>query len=207
MELEEWDRQMAERERKLERLERDIEGPERGSGRPKGPERGKRKGRRIIVMIALAVLALCAVVFTVVFGLMAADRGSPAMAEEVIQAVIDQDVRSAYGLMYPGAVSRADFSSGFSDMCRVWTSQGGGDTFELRRTSWSMDSSNGFTKYTTRFTVISGGARFEFTLIRAEGDGGAGMVWAQLVPEGAQTGDTAQELLYAGDERLADHTP
>ena len=101
-------------------------------------------------------------------------------AEQVVQAIIDQDMDKAYDLVFPGAITQKEFAQGFEEMCQVWTSQGAGKTFELERKQWHLEAKDGMKKYTTGYIVTSGEAQLRFSLVRVVWDGQEGMTGAQL---------------------------
>lgn len=169
--MEEKDQRFQEMERQVEEMQARINQLE---------YRKKRKPWKVVLIILGSVAVLFAVLFGVLFAMIAGDKESPAMAEQVIQAMIDQDTDRAYALTFPGVISQESFAQGFESMCQVWTSQGGGETFQMRRTRWAMESSGGVTQYTTEYIVTSGRGQFQFTLVRMVQGDEAGMVSAQI---------------------------
>ena len=169
--MDETDQQLQEMERRMEGLQQEV-------------DTLKRKKRiklwKLALIVAGVIAALVAVVLAVVFGMMNNDKKSPAMAEELLQAIMAQDADRAYALTCPGALEREQFDQGFAEMCAAWRTAGGGDTFELKRTRWAMNTSNGVTQYVSGYEVTSGGARFSFTLTRVEQGDKAGVIGAKI---------------------------
>lgn len=184
---------MDERDEKIQKLERQLEearqeadalrhGAVRLSGEANPPGRGAfryeqrpappprvRPGRvALIIVVCLAALAAvaAALVFLLFTVMNTVDRETTAMAEELLQTVVEQDADRAYALIYPGTVSREKFDQGFAQLCAVWREGNGGDTFALRRTGYSMNSSGGVTHCTSVYKVTSGQARFVLQLSR-----------------------------------------
>ena len=157
--LQEMERQLDEMKQKLDQLER----------------RKKRKPWKIILIVAGVILGVVAAAVIAAVALMSSDKESPALAQQFIQAVVDQDVQSAYELLYPGAIDQEEFEAIFRSMCQAWTELGGGEDFAMDRTSWSMRSRNGATQYNTEYRVTSGQAQFYFSMSRVERDGRAGL--------------------------------
>lgn len=169
---------MDEREEKIREMERQLEGLQQEVDTLKRKKR--LKPWKVILIVAGCIAALVAVVLAVVFGMMNSDKESPAMAEELLWAIVEQDADRAYALTCPGALEREEFDQGFGEMCAAWLAAGGGDTFELKRTSWSMKASGGVTQYEAGYEVASGGARFSFKLTRVEQGDNTGMIGAKI---------------------------
>ena len=157
--LQEMERQLDEMKQKVEQLER----------------RKKCKPWKIILIVAGVILGVVAAAVIAAVALMSSDKESPALAQQFIQAVVDQDVQSAYELLYPGAIDQEEFEAIFRSMRQAWTELGGGEDFAMDRTSWSMRSRNGATQYNTEYRVTSGQAQFYFSMSRVERDGRAGL--------------------------------
>ena len=178
--MDEKDQKIQELEQRLEEMRREADTLKQNAS----PYRyDQRKGLRPwkVVLIAVGIFAvIIAVVLAVVFAMMNSDKQSPAMAEEMLRAIAAQDPDRAYALTYPGALEREEFDRGFAEMCAAWRTGGGGDTFELKRTGWSMNISGGVTEYTSQYEVTSGGARFTFRLARAVQGDNMGMTWARI---------------------------
>ena len=83
--LQEMERQLDEMKQKLDQLER----------------RKKRRPWKIILIVAGVILGVVAAAVIAAVALMSSDKESPALAQQFIQAVVDQDVQSAYELLYP----------------------------------------------------------------------------------------------------------
>ena len=116
------------------------------------------------------------IVVGVLLGMMNADKESPAMAEKVLQAIVDGDGDAAYALMYPGLMEREDFVPEFDQICQVWEESGGGDTFSMKRQGWGVSRKNGVSQYTANYEVTSGNITFDMELVRAEQGDTAGML-------------------------------
>lgn len=200
--MDEKNERIQELERQLEGLQQEVDTLKRGTPRSRygtGPDQPGPGGfryhqhpapppkvrlGRIALIVVGCLAALAAVVAVLIFLITTLmntmDKETTAMAEELLQAVVEQDADRAYALMYPGAVERETFDQGFAEMCETWRTAGGSDTFELKRTSLSINSSNGVTQYESGYKVTSGGARFSFTLTRVEQGDSTGMVGAQI---------------------------
>lgn len=200
---------MDERDQKIRKLERQLEqsrqeadalrhgavrlpseadppGPEafRYQQRPAPPPKAK-PGRIALILLGslTALAALAALLVFLVFTFMnLIDKESTVLAEELLQAVVEQDADRAYALAYPGTVSREEFDQGFAQLCAVWRDGGGGDAFALRRTSYSMNSSGGVTHCVSVYRVTSGEARFFLQLSRTAIGETTGITGAQLSP-------------------------
>lgn len=200
--MDERDRKIQELERQLEETRREADALRRGTpqfrygeepARPgpggfryhqqPAPPPKARPGRVALIIVgclaALAAMAaaLMFLIFTVTDMV---DKETTAMAEELLQAVVEQDADRAYALIYPGSVSREEFDQDFARMCAVWREGNGGDTFALRRTSYSMNSSGGLTHCTSVYRVTSGQARFVLQLSRMAFGETTGINMAQL---------------------------
>jgi len=170
---EEWKQTLEENERKLQEMEQKIADLEK-----KGKK--KRKGWKTVLIVIGVILAIMAVITAVLFAMMNGDKESPAMAEQVVQAIIEGDGDAAYELMYPGLMERKEFQAGFVQLCQLWRESGGGDTFTLKRQGWALQWKNGVKQYTTNFEVTSGDAVFDFELVRAVQGDTAGMLGAHM---------------------------
>ena len=178
--MDEKDQKIQEMEQQLVEMQREVDALKQGAAPYRYDDRKRVKPWKIILTVVGILAAIVAVVLAVVFAMMNHDKESPAMAEEMLQAIVDQDADRAYALTYPGALEREEFDLGFAEMCAAWRAGGGGDTFELKRTSWSMNTSGGVTQYTSGYEVTSGEARFAFKLTRVKKGDGMGMISAQI---------------------------
>lgn len=200
--MDEKDQKIQEMERELEGLRQEMDALKCGSSQfryetePSRPGSGtfrydqqpasppKAKSGRIALIIAGCLAALAVLVTVLVLGVFTlinrVDRESAAMAEEMLWAVEGQDVDRAFALVYPGALARNEFDQGFEEMCAIWRDGGGSGSFELKRTSWSMNSSGGVTEYKSVYEVFSGQARFTFELVREVHGETTGMTQAWL---------------------------
>lgn len=182
------DQKIQELERKLEEMQREVDALKYGRSQfqqgtePSMPGTGtfryerraapppKARPLRIALIVVgglTALAALAAALVFLAFTLMnKVDKETTAMAEEMLQAIVDQDTDRAYALTYPDALSRDEFEREFEKMCATWRAGGGGDSFQLKRTSWSMNSSGGVTEYTSVYEVASGETWFTFQLTR-----------------------------------------
>lgn len=178
---------MDERDQKIQELERQLEEARReadalrhgavrlpGEANPPGPGAFRyeqrpapppkvKPGRVVLILLGslTALAALAALLVFLVFTFMnLVDKETTVLAEELLQAVVEQDADRAYALTYPGTVSREGFDQGFAQLCAVWRDGSGGDAFTLRRTSYSMNSSGGVTHCASVYRVSSGEARF-----------------------------------------------
>ena len=128
-----------------------------------------------------ALAAVAAVLVFLLFTVMnTVEKETTAMAEVLLQAIVEQDADRAYALAYPGIASREKFDQDFAQMCAVWRDGGGGDVFTLRRTSYSMNSSGGVTHRISAYKVTSGQARFVLRLSRMALGETTGITAAQL---------------------------
>ena len=173
-------KKIQEMEQRLEEMQREVDTLKQNASLYRYDNRKQLKPWKIILIAVGILAALGAVVLTVVFVMMNSDKQSPAMAEEMLQAIAEQDPDRAYALTYPDALKREDFDRGFAEMCAAWRTGGGGGTFELKRASWSMNTSGGVTEYTSEYEVTSGEARFTFQLARAVQGDNMGMTWAKI---------------------------
>ena len=202
--MDEKDQKIQEMEQKLEEMQREMDalkgrprqfqygegvskagtGSFRYDQRPVPPPKVRSLRIALVVTGSLAALAaVVAVVLFLVFRLVnTGAKDSPAMAEQIIQAIVEEDADGAYALTYPGALDREGFDWGFAEMCAMWHAAGGGDTFELKRTSWSMNASGGITQYTSVYEVVSGEANFSFKLVRSSKGDSTWMTSAQIAP-------------------------
>lgn len=200
--MDERDQKIQELERQLEETRREADALRRGAPQfccgeePDRPGPGgfryqqqpapppkARPGRvALIVVVCLAALAAvaAAMVFLIFTVMNTVDKETTAMAEELLQAVVEQDADRAYALIYPGTVSREEFDRGFARLCAMWRDGNGGDTFALRRTSYSSNSSGGVTHCTSVYKVTSGQARFVLQLSRMALGDTTGITEAQL---------------------------
>ncbi|MDE6281047.1 MAG: hypothetical protein K2M15_04550 [Oscillospiraceae bacterium] len=201
--MDEKDQKIQEMERRLEEMQREMDalkygrsqfqqgaGPSMSGtgtfryGQWAAPPPKKARPLRIalIVVGSLTVLAaLVAALVFLVFTLMnKVDKETTAMAEEMLQAIVDQDTDRAYALTYPDALRRDEFEREFEKMCATWRAGGGTDSFQLKRTSWSMNSSGGVTEYTSVYEVASGETWFTFQLTRVAHGETMGITEAQL---------------------------
>ena len=169
---------MEEKSQKLEDMELQMEKMQQRIDELE--HRKKRKPWKIILIGLGVFVAVFVGLAVVLFAMMEMDKESPAMAEQVVQAIIDQDMDKAYDLVFPGAITQKEFAQGFEEMCQVWTSQGAGKTFELERKQWHLEAKDGMKKYTTGYIVTSGEAQLRFSLVRVVWDGQEGMTGAQL---------------------------
>ena len=148
----------------------------------------QKKFWRTILIVLAAVVAVFAVVAAILFVMAERDKESPAMAQEFLQAVVQEDSGRAYALMYPGLQSEEDFAAGFEEICALWKTYGGGADFQLKRTGWHLEAERGVRQYTVEYEVTSGETLFRFRLLRAEQENLSGMVGANLsidaLPEG-----------------------
>lgn len=183
--MDEKDRKIQGMERRLEEMQREVDTLKQGAS-PYQYDSGRKplKPWKIILIVVGSLTALAALAAALVllgFTLMnEADKETTTMAEEMLQAIVDQDVDRAYALTYPDAVGRDEFEREFEKMCATWRAGGGGDSFQLKRTSWSMNSSGGVTEYTSVYEVASGGTWFTFQLTRMAHGETTGMTGAQL---------------------------
>ncbi len=165
--IQELERQMEEMRQELDRLR--LGAPQFRYGQPPAPP-PKTRPLRVALIVAgglAALAALTAALVLLAFTLMnAADGETTAMAEELLWAAADEDTDRAYALSYPGAMTRDEFDQEFAKLCATWRDGGGGDAFELKRTSWSMNSSGGVAEYASVYEVSSGSARFTLYLDR-----------------------------------------
>lgn len=199
--MDEKDRKIRELEQKIKEMQREMDTLRREASqlphgawpsrpgmetfrydrRPAPPP--KAQPLRIILIVAGSLTALVtavAVMLLLAFALMnTVDKESTALAEEMLQAIVDEDADWAYALTYPGTLKRDEFGPEFEEMCAIWRS-GGGDSFQLKRTSWSMNFSGGVTEYVSIYEVASGEARFTFTLTRLARGETTGIAGAQL---------------------------
>ena len=178
--MDEKDQKIEELEQRLEETQRELDAWKRNAAPNRYDNRKQLKPWKFVLIVVGVFAVFAAAVLAVVFALMNSDKQSPAMAEELLRAIIAQDSDRAYALIYPGKVDREEFDLGFAEMCAAWRTGGGGDTFELKRTGWSMNASGGVTQYTSQYEVTSGGARFTFRLTRAVKGDNAGMTGAQI---------------------------
>ena len=178
--MDEKDQKIKELEQRLEEMQREVDTLKQKTS-PYRYENRKQLKPWKAVLIAVGIIAVfVTVVLAVAFALMNSDKQSPAMAEEMLRAIIAQDSDRAYALIYPGILDREEFDRGFAEMCAAWRTGGGGDTFELKRTGWSMNASGSVTQYTSQYKVTSGGARFTFQLVRAVQGDNMGVTWAHI---------------------------
>ena len=140
----------------------------------------KKKGWKKVLIVIGVFMTIFAVMFAVVVGMMLADKDSPAMAEQVLRAIVDGDSDGAYELMYPGLLDRETFVSEFSSICKVWREQGGEDTFTMKRQGWGVERKNGISQYTVNYKVTSGNAVFDMELVRAVQGDTAGMLGVHI---------------------------
>lgn len=138
--------------------------------------RAKRRRRRVVVIVCVSVVVLFAAAVILALFLAAQDKESPAIAEAMLQAMLEQDVESAYALLYPGAIDREECSAALGSMYAYWFEHGGGDTFTLKRVSWSMNTNPASSRYETEFLVRSGDASFDLHLVRVVQGESAGVV-------------------------------
>lgn len=188
------ERQLAEARREADSLRRENSRFRYGADQPQPASESYRYDQRtpppkikpgriaLIIGGSLAALVLLAalLVLLIFTALNSVDSDTTAQAEALLQAVVDQDADRAFALTYPGILSREEFDVGFAELCEVWRDGNGGDTFELKRTSWSMDSSGGITQYTSVYRVSSGQARFVLELDRKTSGETAGITRAYL---------------------------
>lgn len=145
------------------------------------PKANPGRGALIIVGSLVAVILVAVLlIFLIVTILNSVDQDTTAQAEALLQTVVDQDADRAFALTYPDALSREEFDVGFAKLCEVWRDGNGGDTFELKRTSWSMNSSGGITQYASVYLVTSGKARFVLELDRKASGETTGITRAYL---------------------------
>ena len=145
-------------------------------------EQKRKKGKlwRTILITLLIILALFTLVAGILFVAAERDKVSPAMAEDFLQAVVAQDSEAAYALMYPGLQTQEAFAGGFREVCALWETYGGGESFTLERTGWHLDSQNGIKQWTVEYDVTSGETQFCLRLLRAEQEELSGLVGANL---------------------------
>lgn len=189
------ERQLAEARREAESLRRGEDARFRyGTGQPRPapgsyrydqrtPQPKVRPGRIALIIggsLAAVFLVAALLVLLIVTELNSVDPDTTAQAEALLQAVVNQDADRAFALTYPGTLSREEFDVGFAELCEVWRDGNGGDTFELKRTSWSANSSGGITRYTSVYRVSSGRARFVLELDRKASGETAGITRAYL---------------------------
>ena len=189
------ERQLAEARREVDSLRRGEDSRFRyETGQPRSapgsyrydqrtPAPEVKSGRMALIIggsIAAVVAVAALLVFLIVTMLNSVDPDTTAQAEALLQAVVDQDGDRAYAMTYPGALSREEFDVGFAELCEVWRDGNGGNTFELKRTSWSANSSGGITRYTSVYRVSSGEARFVLELDRKASGETAGITRAYL---------------------------
>lgn len=138
------------------------------------------KKRKMLAIVALAMMAiLTASMFY--SRQMEKDTLSPVMAEQVVRAVSQGDEEGAYALMFPDTLGPEGFHVGFEEMCRIWTEQGGGETFTMELTGWQSGAGQGGMKrYSSTYRVTSGEAEFTFQLIRGEQGEQSGMLTANF---------------------------
>ena len=165
---EELEQKLEENSQKLQEMEQKLAELEK-----KGKKRKGWKTALIVVGVIAAVIVASALVL---LGMMNADKESPAMAEKVLQAIVDGDGDAAYALMYPGLMEREDFVPEFDQICQVWEESGGGDTFSMKRRGWGVSRKNGVSQYTANYEVTSGNITFDMELVRAEQGDTAGML-------------------------------
>ncbi|MBD5117994.1 MAG: hypothetical protein HDT37_02620 [Clostridiales bacterium] len=178
--MNEKDQKIQEMEQQIEEMQQTIDMLKQGATPYRHDSRKRLKPWKIILMVVGVIVAIVVVALAAVLALMNSDKESPAMAEQMIQAIVEQDADRAYALTYPGALEREEFDQGFSEMCAAWRIGGGGDAFELKRTSWSMNASGGATEYTSKYEITSGEARFSFQLTRVVKGDNRGMTGAQI---------------------------
>ena len=178
--MDEKDQKIQEMEQRLEEMQREVDTLKQNASPYRYDNRKRLKPWKIILGVVGSLVILMAVVLIIVFALMNSDKHSPAMAEQMIQAIVDQDADGAYALTYPGALNREEFDQGFAEMCAAWRTGGGSDTFELKRNSWSMNASGGAAQYTSGYEITSGEARFAFKLIRVAKGDSTGITGAQI---------------------------
>lgn len=165
---EELEQKLEENSQKLQEMEQKLAELEK-----KGK---KRKGWKTVLIVVGAIAAVIVASALVLLGMMNADKESPAMAEKVLQAIVDGDGDAAYALMYPGLMEREDFVPEFDQICQVWEESGGGDTFSMKRQGWGVSRKNGVSQYTANYEVTSGNITFDMELVRAEQGDTAGML-------------------------------
>ena len=180
--MDEKGQEIQEMEQRLEEMQREVDTLRQAPSPYRYDNRKRLKPWKIVLIAVGCIAALVAAVLAVVFTLMNSDKQSPAMAEQMMRAIVEQDADGAYALLYPGALDRETFDQGFGEMCAAWRAGGGGDAFELKRTSWSMNSSNGATQYTSGYEITSGEARFSFELTRVTRGDNGGITEAQISP-------------------------
>lgn len=178
--MDEKDQKIKELEQRLEETQRELDAWKQNAVLYRYDNRKQLKPWKIVLIVVGLLAVFVAAVLAAVFALMNSDKESPAMAEELLQAIVDQDSDRAYALTYPGVLEREEFDRAFAEMCETWRAGGGGDTFALKRVGWSMNASGGVTQYTSRFEVASGRARFTFQLVRAVQGDNMGVTWAQI---------------------------
>ena len=166
---EELEQKLAENDQRFQEMEQKLAELEKG-GKKKG------KGWKKLLLVIGVIVAIFAVMTIVLLGMMYADKESPAMAEKVLQAIVDGDGHAAYEWMYPGLMEREEFVTGFDQGCQVWDESGGGDTFSLKRRGWGVSRKNGVSQYTANYEVTSGNITFDMELVRAEQGDTAGML-------------------------------
>ncbi|MBD5084420.1 MAG: DNA replication initiation control protein YabA [Clostridiales bacterium] len=178
--MDEKDQKIQEMEQQLREMQREVDTLKQNASPHRHDNRKRLKPWKIILMAVGILVAIVVVLLVAVFALMNSDKQSPAMAEQMIRAIVEQDADGAYAMTYPGALEREEFDQGFAEMCAAWRTGGGGDTFVLKRTSWSMNASGGATQYTSGYEVTSGEARFAFKLIRVTKGDNTGIIGAQI---------------------------
>lgn len=178
--MDEKDQKIQELEQRLEETQRELDAWKLNAPPYRYDNRKQLKPWKFVLIVWGVFAVFAAAVLAVVFAVMNSDKQSPAMAEEMLRAIIAQDSDRAYALLYPGLLDREEFDQGFAEMCAAWRTGGGGDTFELKRTGWSMNASGGVTQYTSQYKVASGGARFTFKLVRAVQGDNMGVTWAHI---------------------------
>lgn len=178
--MEEKDIQKEELEQKLEENSQKLQEMEQKLAELEKTGKKKRKGWKTALIMVGVIAAVIVALALVLLGMMNADKESPAMAEKVLQAIVDGDGDAAYELKYPGLLGREEFKAGFDQMSQLWRESGGGDTFTMKRQGWGFHRGNGVSQYTVRYEVTSGNAVFDLELVRAVQGDTSGMLSAHI---------------------------
>lgn len=200
MKMDEKDQKIRDLERQIEGMRQEIDVLRRGGPQfqrgawPQGaqafpygqrpPARPKARPLRVVLIVVGSLTAIvvfaAALVFLMFTLLNEADKETTTMAEELLQAIVDQDEDRAYALIYPRTLPREEFEPIFAELCATWRDGGGGSAFTLKRTSWSMNSSGGISHCSSVYWVSSGEARFFLEVERKAAGETTGLTGAQL---------------------------